>query len=849
MEKLPSYDIKIVLGDANAKVGREDIWKPAIGKESLHQDSNDNGTRLASFALANDLKISSTMFPRKDIHKYTWTSPNGTTRNQIDHILIDQRHKSSITDVRSVRGAECGTDHSLVLVKIAQRIAIQKRKQQRCNVDIDFEKLKDKQITSEFKLKLENRLQIIQDLQIEEEDVNRNWNNFKESILQTAREVCGKKKRASKKPWFDEECEQKVIERKEMKRIWMNNNSTEHKDRYNEMNRETNKMLRKKKRMYINSLIDKAEQERTTNNAREFYRKIRFFKKGFTPNPFGVKNKEGVVVTENLQVLQRWSEYFCELLNVEGQNNTMGEENEDTYYHVQPKIETPTREEVKEAIKTLKNNKAPGKDEISAELLKKGGDVVIDKMWELIQKVWDKEEMPNDWQEAIVVPIHKKGDKEDCSNFRGISLLSIPYKVMSKIVLNRIEEYTCEIILEHQAGFMKGRSTTNQIFILKEIISKYWEFNKEFFAIFIDFQKAYDSVNREKVWRKMDSFGIPRKLINLAKLSIADSTCSVRVNGQVSEPFRINSGVRQGDGLSPILFNIAVEEALRKLATRDEGITIGSGINTLAFADDVVIFAESLEEVGQLTKLFMEETGKVGLRVNDTKTKYIHFTRNPNNIDQGPLRVDGHEFEKVNSFKYLGVVISNKNTEETEIQNRLNLANGCFYALNKLMSSKLLSQTTKIRLYKTIISPILLYGAETWKLNKKEEKKLIVFENKVLRKIYGPVFEEGEWRRRHNRELRELYKEPDLVCEFKCRRVRWAGHILRREDDNHLKQVATRNPEGRRPRGRPRRKWWNQVLADLGKIGATEEDASDRGRWRGFVGAAKYLLRYEWPWE
>ncbi|XP_046389318.1 craniofacial development protein 2-like [Ischnura elegans] len=200
VDKLPSYDMKIVLGDANAKVGREDIFQPAIGKESLHQDSNDNGTRLASFALANSFKISSTMFPRKDIHKYTWTSPNGATRNQIDHVLVDQRHKSSITDIRSVRGAECGTDHVLVLVKIAQRIAIQKRKEEKCNANIDTGKLKDIRVAKEFEMKVENRFQALQELPMEEEeDVDKKWNDFKENILETAREVCGKNKKKQQK--------------------------------------------------------------------------------------------------------------------------------------------------------------------------------------------------------------------------------------------------------------------------------------------------------------------------------------------------------------------------------------------------------------------------------------------------------------------------------------------------------------------------------------------------------------------------------------------------------------------------------------------------------------------------
>ena len=98
--------MKILLGDFNAKVGRENIFKPTIGKESLHQDSNDNGVRLVNFATSKNLVVKSTMFPHRNIHKYTCTSPNGNTHNQIDHVLIDRRRQSSILDVRSFRGAD-----------------------------------------------------------------------------------------------------------------------------------------------------------------------------------------------------------------------------------------------------------------------------------------------------------------------------------------------------------------------------------------------------------------------------------------------------------------------------------------------------------------------------------------------------------------------------------------------------------------------------------------------------------------------------------------------------------------------------------------------------------------------
>ena len=101
----------------NAKVGREDIFKPIIGQESLHQDSNDNGVRIVNSATSKNLIVKSTMFPHRNIHKYTWTSPDGKNHNQINHVLIDRRWQSSVLDVRSFRGAECDTDHYLVIEK------------------------------------------------------------------------------------------------------------------------------------------------------------------------------------------------------------------------------------------------------------------------------------------------------------------------------------------------------------------------------------------------------------------------------------------------------------------------------------------------------------------------------------------------------------------------------------------------------------------------------------------------------------------------------------------------------------------------------------------------------------
>lgn len=130
-----------------------------------------------------------------------------------------------------------------------------------------------------------------------------------------------------------------------------------------------------------------------------------------------------------------------------------------------------------QAIKNLRNNKAPGEDGISSEILKAGGQILASNIHIIIMQIWENEVIPEEWKEVIVILIHKKGDKLECSNYRGISLINCAYKIFSKLLLQRLESYTSSFIEEHQAGFIKGRSTTDQIYIVKESIAKYWEFD------------------------------------------------------------------------------------------------------------------------------------------------------------------------------------------------------------------------------------------------------------------------------------------------------------------------------------------------------------------------------------
>jgi hypothetical protein len=123
-DKFPKYHMKIPLGDFNAKVGREDIFKPTIGNGSLHKISNDIGVTLVNSAISKNLRVKSTMFPHRNIHEYTWTSPDGKTNNQIYHILVDRQRHSNMLDVRSCEATDCDTDHYLVVAKVRERVAV-----------------------------------------------------------------------------------------------------------------------------------------------------------------------------------------------------------------------------------------------------------------------------------------------------------------------------------------------------------------------------------------------------------------------------------------------------------------------------------------------------------------------------------------------------------------------------------------------------------------------------------------------------------------------------------------------------------------------------------------------------
>ncbi|PFX16654.1 Transposon TX1 uncharacterized 149 kDa protein [Stylophora pistillata] len=400
-------------------------------------------------------------------------------------------------------------------------------------------------------------------------------------------------------------------------------------EKYKIKDKQVKKNLKEDKQKWLNDQMDDAQKAVDMDNMKTLYKITKSICNEKPCNSATINNKEGKTITEDSARLTRWKEYFEEILN----------------------RETPTNPSMIDTdIPEVEINTEPiSKDEVR--------------------------QLP------------KKGNLRDCINWRGITLLIIASKVLGKILMERMKQEIDAKLRQEQAGFRQGRSTTEQIFIIRNIIEQTHGWQASLILNFIDFEKAFDSLHTNSLWDIMKLDGIPSKLNKIIQLLYQDSKSAVLDGGQASEWFQVKTGVKQGCVMSGFLFLLAIDWIMQEttnLAKTGIRWKFPSQLEDLDYADDIALISTNHRQMQKTDKL-TEAAQRVGLNISKSKTCILKINYKNNNSIKFQ---NGQDIQETNDFTYLGACVSADGGADNGIESRLCKAKTAFRKLRKVWSSK-----------------------------------------------------------------------------------------------------------------------------------------------------------------
>jgi len=694
----------------------------------------------------------------------------------------------------------------------------------------DIDRLKsDSTVADHYEIELQNRFSALGDLPDDVEDL---WLSVRQVITETASTVVGHEMKL-RKPWLSKEAGELITKKR---RAVLAGNKRER----NRLKKAFDLRARDDREDFYNKIAQEAETAAASNNLKPIYRSIRTLcSKPTHGNVTPISHTDGRVCRSDEDVMARWKEHYEQALNHHpadpcpelDQEADIAEEDDSV------PADAPTLEEVQCAIKKLKNGRAAGADGIVAELLKTALPTTSKVLHELFIRIWRTGHVPAEWRDGIITSLYKgKGAKDQCSNYRPITLLSVPGKVFAHILLARINPLLTSHRRCQQSGFTAGRSTVDAILALRLLSELHCAFNQPLYVAYVDLKSAFDSVDRAALWKALRSTGVPQIILDLIKDLYTGTQSRVRVKGHLSEPFCTISGVRQGCVLAPTIFCRAIDWILQRALTNC-GINVsGSMFTDTDYADDIAVVDRDIHQLPRVLQNIEQESAKLGLHISWTKTKI-------QNIGAGSaaptVTVLGQEVEGVDRFTYLGSLIDSHGGGRTECLRRIGMASSCMRDLAAVWKQKHLSLQTKLRLYSSLVTPVLLYGSDTWTLNKSELSKLQAFHMRNQRLIMNIKW----YDKVRNVEIAAQTGLPHIGTIIQRQRHALFGHVVRLDSDTPANQALAlhrdinegrRVPQGwRRPRGRPRTTFVQQMKADTGlPISTTWKRATDRLRWR-----------------
>lgn len=826
-------DILMVIGDFNAQVGAENSsMESTMGRHGLGR-MTENGELFTEMCTTNSLVIGGTLFPHKRIHKVTWISSDHVTENQIDHITISRKWRGSLLDVRNKRGADIASDHHLVIATLQMKVAAIRKNKSSSRVKFDINKLKDPGVAKKYTETLESAMPSY----ITSPEYS--WTKLEHLLVDTAVQSIGFKEKG-RKEWMSEETWKLVEERKAAKSE-INASKTRlarmtSQEKHSNLDRAVKKSARRDKRRWAENIAKDAQKAAETNRSRDLYGAIRRLTKTPVLGGKPLKDDNGEITTSKDEQMQLWTDFYRNMLAQTP--NTHDQALCDCESHeVNQNITTecPSIPEICEAIKALKNNKSPGLDNIPPELLLADPMTSSKLLLPLMEGFWSSNYLPDSLLEGVIIKIPKKGDLSERSNWRGITLLNMLLKVIAHIIRKRIYDAISPGMRKEQAGFRRGKSCVDHVNSLRIIVEQSVEWRSPLYLLFIDFEKAFDTLNHTAIWNALACKGVPQQLISLIKSIYANATCRILHENELSDKINIGKGVRQGCVLSPLLFNIVLDVIMQQATTSRNGIVWGlvDRLEDLDYADDICLLTHSHAGMEHKLRNIVDHALTAGLKINIGKTKIMRiFTEN-----NTPFHIGGTQLEEVESFCYLGSIIDRHGGSSADISARVKKARQAFGMLTNVWKSSNISQRTKFKIFNSNVKSVLLYGCETWNAASSDVQSLQVFTNNCLRrllKIYWP-------NTISNSRLWETTQQIPIQKEICKRKWKWIGHTLRKDDNDIAKQAIEWNPQGSRRRGRPAHTWKRQIDAELTRVRRswreTKTIASDRSEWNELVTA------------
>ena len=545
--------------------------------------------------------------------------PRSKDWHLIDYVITKRRDIKDIHLTRSFHTSCYLSDHALLRSKTSFRLQHRRIKRSSVPKQINILPLKDPNQQAALSSHLDQALDSVEI----NDDIESSWKSLRDAIHTSATEVLGLPIRRHQ-DWFDDqdvEAQQSINEMHKAHKIWIDGKNSASKRRlYQECKSKVQKTLRQMKEAWWSSHAKTVQDAYDRKDSKAFYEGI---KKVFGPQESGVSPiaaSDGTLLTDRRDILNRWKEHFEAVLN----NTSTTFEDIISSITERPEIPElsllPAIQEVFTAIKQMSSGKKSGKDSLPPEVFKYGGQKLAKKLHSLFVKIWQTGNVPQDFKDALIQHLYKsKGNRNICDNHRGISLLSIAGKILSRLILNRIMKHLVDDIYpESQCGFRAGRGTVDMIFSLHQVAEKVREKNEELYMVFIDLTKAFDTVNRDALWKVLKKLGIPDNMLNVI-ISFHDGMrASVVSNGESSDPFNVANVTKQGCVMAPVLFALFFSVMLKyAFADVDNGVelkfrTSGGLFNqqlfkakTLLrqaiirdplFADDAALCATSREE-------------------------------------------------------------------------------------------------------------------------------------------------------------------------------------------------------------------------------------------------------------